>query len=63
MPTADWYRRKAEECATRAKTAITNEERARNYALAERYIRRAMDKLVPSESLGKALSDSGENAA
>jgi hypothetical protein len=54
MHTADWYRRKAEECATRAKTARSNEERARNYALAEQYIRRAMDELVLSDSAGKA---------
>jgi hypothetical protein len=60
MPTAEWYRRKAEECATCAKTAISNEERARNYALAERYMRRAMAELVPFESLGKALSDSSQ---
>ena len=32
MPTADWYRRKAEESVSLAKTAIINEERARHYA-------------------------------
>jgi hypothetical protein len=56
MRTADWYRRKAEECATRAKTARSNEERARYYALAEHYLRQAMDELVPSVSPGKAAS-------
>jgi hypothetical protein len=56
MHTADWYRRKAEKCASRAKTARSNEERARNYALAEHYMRRAMDELVPSVSPGKAAS-------
>jgi hypothetical protein len=55
MHTADWYRRKAEECATLAKTARSNEERARNYALAEHYMRRAMDELAVSDSPGKAF--------
>jgi hypothetical protein len=45
MPTADWYRRKAEECVSLAKTAIMNEERARHYALAEQYMRLATDEL------------------
>ena len=49
MHTAAWYRKKAEECVSRAKTATKNEERARNWALAEHYTRLAMDQLIPSE--------------
>ena len=48
MPTADWYRHKAEESVSLAKTAIMNEERARHYALAEHYMRLAMDELLPT---------------
>jgi hypothetical protein len=33
MPTADSYRQKAEECVARAKAAMRNEERARNYEM------------------------------
>jgi hypothetical protein len=45
MPTADWYRRKADECISLAKAAILNRERAGHYALAEHYMRLAMDEL------------------
>jgi hypothetical protein len=45
MPSAEFYRRKADECVVAAKTATLNEERARHYALAEHYMRLAMDKL------------------
>jgi hypothetical protein len=48
MHTAEWYRKKAEECVSRAKTATKNEERARNWALAEHYTRLAMDQLIPN---------------
>jgi hypothetical protein len=47
MHTAAWYRKKAEECVSRAKTATKNEDRARNWALAEHYTRLAMDQLIP----------------
>jgi hypothetical protein len=49
MHTADSYRQKAEECVARAKAARSNEERARNYELAEQYMRLAMDELAPSK--------------
>lgn len=45
MQTADWYLRKADECAALAKVATMNEERARHYARAERYMQLAMDAL------------------
>jgi len=45
MATADWYRRIADECASSAKMAIMNQERARLSALSERYMRLAMDEL------------------
>ena len=35
MPTADFYRQKADECVAAAKIATQNEEKARQYALAE----------------------------
>jgi hypothetical protein len=44
MPTAEFYRQKAEECVAAAKMATLNEERVRQYALAEHYIRLAMDE-------------------
>ena len=40
MPTADWYRCKADECISLAKSALLNEEKVRLYALAEYYLRR-----------------------
>jgi hypothetical protein len=54
MPTADWYRRIADECVSSAKTAIMNQERARLYALAERYMRLAMDELKTTERVKEA---------
>jgi hypothetical protein len=54
MHTADWYRRKAEKCATRAKTARSNEERARYYALAAHYLRRATGELALSDAQHRA---------
>jgi len=47
MRTADWYRKKADECVALAKTATLNEERARHYALADHYMRLARDALNP----------------
>ena len=47
MPTADWYRCKADECISLAKSALLNEEKVRLYALAEYYLRLAMDELKP----------------
>jgi hypothetical protein len=44
MPTADFYRQKADECVAAAKVATRNEEKARQYALAEHYMRLAMDR-------------------
>jgi hypothetical protein len=45
MPKAEFYRQKADECVVAAKTATLNEERARHYALAEHYMRLAMEQL------------------
>jgi hypothetical protein len=53
MHTAAWYRKKADECVSRAKTATKNEERARNWALAEHYTRLAMDQLISKTGEGK----------
>jgi hypothetical protein len=50
MPTADTYRQKAEECVARAKAAISNAERARNFELAEHYMLLAMDELATPPS-------------
>jgi hypothetical protein len=58
MPTAEWYRRLADECVSSAKMAIMNEERARLYALAERYIRLAMDELKTTERVNGAYKRS-----
>jgi hypothetical protein len=58
MRTAEWYRKKADECVSRAKTAIKNEERARNWALAEHYTRLAMDQLISSTGEDKPGSAS-----
>jgi hypothetical protein len=54
MPTADTYRKKAEECVASAKAAMSNEERACNYELAEHYMRLAMDELSHPPSGGGA---------
>jgi hypothetical protein len=53
MPTTEWYRRLADECVSSAKMAIMNEERARLYALAERYMRLAMDELKTANGANK----------
>jgi hypothetical protein len=45
MPSAEFYRRKADEYVVAAKAATLNKERARYYALAEHYVRFAMDEL------------------
>jgi hypothetical protein len=47
MSTPDWYRRKADECVSLAKAAISNGEKARLYMLAEYYLRLSMDELQP----------------
>jgi hypothetical protein len=44
MPTEQFYRQKADKCVAAAKMAKLNEERVRQYALAEHYIRLAMDE-------------------
>jgi hypothetical protein len=49
MPTADFYRQKADECVAAAKIATQNEEKARQYALAEHYMRLAMDQSPSNE--------------
>jgi hypothetical protein len=43
MPAVEWYHRKAEECVALAKAASLNDERARLYALAEYYMRLALN--------------------
>jgi hypothetical protein len=49
MPTSDFYRQKAGECVAAAKVATRNEEKARQYALAEHYMRLAMDESESKE--------------
>jgi hypothetical protein len=64
MLTAERYRRKAEECVALAKTAVLNQERARQYALAEHYTRLAMEALISTEQRHKpAPSLSGRSSA
>jgi hypothetical protein len=64
MPTPDWYRCKADECVSLAKTAISNGEKARLYALAEYYLRLAMDELKPDVlDAGPARASGGALAA
>jgi hypothetical protein len=62
MPAADSYRQKAEECVARAKAAMSNEERARNYELAEQYMRLAMDELAPSKGRSESTSPSSAHS-
>lgn len=50
MRTEEFYRRKADKCVAAAKMATLNEERARQYALAEHYMRLAMDVLNASKT-------------
>jgi hypothetical protein len=44
MPTAEWFRRKADEHVALAKAAMSNEERARYYGMADHYFRLARDQ-------------------
>ena len=50
MPSADWYRRKADECVALAKGATINKERARHWAVAEHYMQLSMDELKDAEA-------------
>ena len=45
MSSEEFYRQKADECVVAAKAATLNEERARHYALADYYMRLAIDEL------------------
>jgi hypothetical protein len=44
MPTAEWFRRKADEHVALAKAATSNEDRARYYGMADHYFRLARDQ-------------------
>jgi hypothetical protein len=49
MPSAKWYRRKADECVALAKAATMNEEKARHWAVAEHYVRLATDEIKAAQ--------------
>ena len=56
MPTAEFYRQKADECVATAKMATLNEEKARQYALAEHYMRLAMDEAPSANQRPRKIS-------
>jgi hypothetical protein len=58
MHTAEFYRKKAEQAAAAAKIATLNEDKAREYARAEHYMRLALDKLQPTERRRKGARPS-----
>jgi hypothetical protein len=56
MPTAEWFRRKADEHVALAKAAVSNEDRARNYGIADHYFRLSRDEPGRSKSPVKQSS-------